>query len=129
MESDIHGSSGIRVINLLKLDQIVYLYRLPMYYIVLQCDEILGIVQGDDNINKWMGLLIVGKVYRICGLSVDGATDGERNSVNNNLRLTFTQQQHFWRFWRTVMIFPASTSQPLCRLTMCHHVFDHVIML
>ena len=61
-----------------------------MYYIMLQCDEILGIIQGDDNINKWMGLLIVGKVYRICGLSVDGATDGERNIVNNNLRLTFT---------------------------------------
>jgi len=62
-----------------------------MYYIImLQCDEILGIIQGDDNINKWMGLLIAGKVHRICGLSVDGATDGERNIVNNNLRLTLT---------------------------------------
>jgi len=91
MESDIHGSLGICVIRLLKLDQIVHLYRLPMYYIMLQCNEILGIIQGDDNIiNEWMGLLIADKVHRICRLSVDGATNGERNIVNNNLRSTFT---------------------------------------
>ena len=30
------------------------------------------------------------KVYRIYGLSVGGVIDGERNIINNNLRLTFT---------------------------------------
>ena len=43
-----------------------------------QCDEILGIIEGDDNIDKWMDLLKAGKVHCICGLSVDGATYRER---------------------------------------------------
>ena len=37
-----------------------------------------------------MKLLIAGKVHHISGLSVDGATDGERQIIKNILRLTFT---------------------------------------
>ena len=39
---------------------------------------------------RYLAFLIASKVHRICGLVVDGATNGERNVVNNNLRLTFT---------------------------------------
>ena len=54
------------------------MYRLWRYYIILQYDEILGTIESDDNIDKWMGLLIAGKAHLISGLLVDGATNGER---------------------------------------------------
>ena len=53
-------------------------------------DEILGIIEGKYNINTCISLPIAGKVHRFSRLSIDGAIDGERNIVNNNLRLTFT---------------------------------------
>ena len=56
----------------------------------MECNEILDIIEGDDNINKWVDLLIASKVLCISGLSVDGTTNGERNIVKNNLRLTIT---------------------------------------
>ena len=62
------------------------------YYIVLQCDEILGSMEGDDAINRWISILKVGKVYYISELSVDVAIDGERNVVINNLKLVFTRR-------------------------------------
>ena len=35
-------------------------------------------------------MLSAGKVYHISGLSVDAATEGKKNVVNNKLKLVFT---------------------------------------
>ena len=37
-------------------------------------------------------MLSVGKVYHIFGLSIDAAIEGEKNVVNNKLRLIFTHK-------------------------------------
>ena len=35
-------------------------------------------------------MLSAGKVYHVSGLSVDSATEGEKNVVNNKLKFIFT---------------------------------------
>ena len=61
-----------------------------MHFIILQCDEIFGIIEDDADISRWRSILSAGKVYHISGLSVDAATDGERNVVTNLYKLVFT---------------------------------------
>ena len=57
---------------------------------LLQYDEIFGNMEGDVDISRWRPLLITGKVDHIFGLSVDAATDGEKNVVTNNYKLVFS---------------------------------------
>jgi len=40
-------------------------------------------------------MLSIGKVYHISDFSVDAATEGEKNVVNNKLKLIFTPKTTF----------------------------------
>ena len=76
--------------KLLKLLKYVRIYSLLLYFIVLQCDKIFGSIESNSDIARWRSILSAGKVYHISGLSVDVATEEEKNVVNNKLKLIFT---------------------------------------
>ena len=55
----------------------------------LQHNEILGVIK-DNEINKWIFTLKIGRVHRISGFSVGTTIDRDRQIVDNNLKLFFT---------------------------------------
>jgi len=57
---------------------------------ILQCDEIFGSIEGNLKIARCSSMLSAGKVYHISRLPVDAATEGEKNVVDNKLKLVFT---------------------------------------
>ena len=110
------------------------MYRLLRYYTILQCEEILAIIEGDDNINKWISLLIAGKVHRISRLSVDGATDGKMNVVNKNLRLNFASSMTFLEVLKDCHDIPCRRLPPFVscinvssRLRSCDNVIGNIV--
>jgi len=84
VKSDIYGLLDIGLLKSLKFLKHVRTYCLLLYFIVLQCDEIFGSIESNSEIARWSSMLSAGKVYLISGLSVDAATEGEKNVVNNN---------------------------------------------
>ena len=92
MYSNIYGLSGIGLLKLLKMFKHVHTYCLLLYFIVLQCDEIFESIESNSEIARWSCMLSVGKVYYITGLSIDAATEGEKNIVNNKFKLIFTSK-------------------------------------
>jgi len=90
VESDIYGLSGIGLLKSLKNLKHIRTYCLLRYFIILQCDEIFGSIEGNSEIARWSSMLSAGKVYHISVHSVDAATEGEKNVVDNKLRLIFT---------------------------------------
>ena len=61
-----------------------------MYYIMRsQRNEILGVIK-DNEIDKWMVILKIGRVRRISGFLVGITTKRDRQIMDNNLKLFLT---------------------------------------
>ena len=86
-------------------------------------------MEGDDAINRWNSILKAGKVYHTSGLSVDVATDGERNVVTNNLQLVLCHERDLKMSLMIALTFPTSTYHSLYCLSMFRNVFCYMIKL
>ena len=78
---------------------------------------ILGGIECDDDINQWMSMLKVDKVYHISELPVATATYGERNVVNNNLKLFLKPKMILFDIIHDCLNIPYQNLLPFVSLT------------